>query len=253
MLKTKLWLSVLSLPAPTPPPSSSLSSTGGREYNKGQSCSKHIVDLARGAHICSLTKRHLFRHPVGKQAVCSLREIHGRSVEYGGDRPPPMGRLPSSRVNGHWQPSVICLKHELLFFWMWFPQTYVFQRTCLYTWVCKGWCIQQGRALSRHDQDRRVGNGNSHPLSLEYTLVCQRQWHITYLWFHTWFSLDSRDSKLINTLLEIQSLNHRMWNDLPKVTEKLRFEPAALRCRLFFKQTTLLIWDYTYSSSPNWP
>lgn len=67
MLKIKLWLFILPLPAPTPPPSSSLSSTGGRECNKGQPCSKRIIDLALGAHICSLSKRYLFRHQMASR------------------------------------------------------------------------------------------------------------------------------------------------------------------------------------------
>lgn len=86
------------------PPASSLSSTGDKEYNDGQPCSKHIEDLAQEAHICTLSKRYLFRHQVGKQAVYSLREIDGFSVEYGVDCTLSVGMLPSSRVNSHWQP-----------------------------------------------------------------------------------------------------------------------------------------------------
>jgi hypothetical protein len=67
------------------PPSSPLSSTGGKEYNNGQPYSKYIIDLVQEAHICTLSNGYLFRHQVGKQAVYGSREIDDCSVEYGVD------------------------------------------------------------------------------------------------------------------------------------------------------------------------
>ena len=87
---------------------------------------------------------------------------------------------------------------------MWFPQTYVFLRTCLYTWMCKGWCTQQSRALSRHDRDRHVGNGTSRPLSIH---LCARDDSVSLIFD---FTPDSLKTPVSQGLL-IPFWRYRAW------------------------------------------